>query len=85
MKAKVIKTFKDYRNQIITKGSYIEVEYDRAIKLSKQGLIICKQEDMHKEDMMQKLANKIETNDIEIAVPEKETKEVKKRRRKKIK
>lgn len=82
MKAKVIKTFRDYRNQIVRKGSYIEVEYDRAIKLSKQGLIICKQEDMHKEDMMHKLANKIETNDIEIAVPEKETKEVKKRRKK---
>lgn len=85
MKAKVIKTFKDYKNQIITKGSYIDVECDRAIKLSEQGLIICNQEELHKEDMMQKLANKIETNDIEIAVPEKETKEVKKRRRKKVK
>lgn len=82
MKAKVIKTFKDYKNQIITKGSYIEVEYERAIKLSKQGLVICDQEELHKEDMMQKLANKIETNDIEIAIPEKETKEVKKRRKK---
>lgn len=82
MKVKVIKTFKDYRNQIIRKGSYIEVDYERAIKLSKQGLIICNQEELHKEDMMQKLANKIETNDIEIVVPEKETKEVKKRRKK---
>ena len=82
MKAKVIKTFKDCRNQIIRKGSYIEVEYDRAIKLSKQGLVICDQEELHKKDMMQKLANKIETNDIEIVVPEKETKEVKKRRKK---
>ena len=82
MKAKVIKTFKDYRNQIIRKGSYIEVDYDRAIRLSNLGLIICDQEVLHKEDMMRKLANKIETNDIEIAIPDKETKEVKKRRKK---
>lgn len=82
MRAKVIKTFKDYKNQIITKGSYVDVEYDRAIKLSKQGLVICNQEELHKEEMMQKIANKVETNDIEIAIPEKETKEVKKSRKK---
>ena len=59
MKAKVIKTFKDYRNQIIRKGSYIEVDYDRAIRLSNLGLIICDQEVLHKEDMMRKLAKKM--------------------------
>ena len=82
MRAKVIKTFKDYQNIIRSKGSYIDVDYDRAIRLSKQGLVICNQEELHKEEMMQKIANKIETNDIEIAIPEKETKEVKKSRKK---
>lgn len=82
MRAKVIKTFKDYQNIIRSKGSYIDVDYDRAIRLSKRGLVICNQEELNKEEMMQKIANKIETNDIQIAVPDKETKEVKKSRKK---
>lgn len=79
MKVKVLKTFFDLQlNRQLRKNSIITLNEDRAKELEKLNLV-----KIISLDPVRIIANLIETNDIEIKIPEKETKEVKKKRRKK--
>lgn len=79
MKAKVIKTFFDLQlNRPLQKNRIITLNEDRAKELEKLNLV-----KIISSDPMDIIAKEIEANDIEIKIPEKETKEVKKKRRKK--
>ena len=79
MKAKVIKTFFDLQlNSQLPKNMIITLNEDRAKELEKLNLV-----KIISLDAIDIIAKEIETNDIEIKIPDKETKEVKKKRRKK--
>ena len=79
MKVKVLKTFFDLQlNRPLQKNRIITLNEDRAKELEKLNLV-----KIISLDPMDIIAKEIETNDIEIKIPEKETKEVKKKRRKK--
>lgn len=79
MKVKVLKTFFDLQlNRPLQKNRIITLNEDRAKELEKLNLV-----KIISSDPMDIIAKEIETNDIEIKIPEKETKEVKKKRRKK--
>lgn len=79
MKAKVLKTFFDLQlDRPLQKNSIITLNEDRAKELEKLNLV-----KIISIDSVDIIAKVIETNDIEIKIPEKETKEVKKNRRKK--
>ena len=81
MKAKVIKTFFDLQlNRPLQKNRIITLNEDRAKELEKLNLVKIISSESEPIDI---IANLIETNDIEIKIPEKETKEVKKKRIKK--
>lgn len=79
MKAKVLKTFFDLQlDRPLRKNSIIILSEDRAKELEKLNLV-----KIISLDPVDIIAKEIETNDIEIKIPEKETKEVKKKRRNK--
>ena len=79
MKVKVLKTFFDLQlNRPLQKNRIITLNEDRAKELEKLNLV-----KIISSEPMDIIAKEIETNDIEIKIPEKETKEVKKKRRKK--
>lgn len=79
MKVKVLKTFFDLQlNRPLQKNRIITLNEDRARELEKLNLV-----KIISSEPMDIIAKEIETNDIEIKIPEKETKEVKKKRRKK--
>ena len=79
MKVKVLKTFFDLQlNRPLQKNRIITLNEDRAKELEKLNLV-----KIISSDPMDIIVKEIEANDIEIKIPEKETKEVKKKRRKK--
>ena len=79
MKVKVLKTFFDLQlNRPLQKNRIITLNEDRAKELEKLNLV-----KIISSEPMDIIANETETNEIEIKIPEKETKEVKKKRRKK--
>lgn len=78
MKVKVLKTFFDLQlNRPLQKNRIITLNEDRAKELEKLNLV-----KIISSESMDIIAKEIEKNDIEIKIPEKETKEVKKRRKK---
>lgn len=81
MKVKVLKTYNDLQlNRNIKINTIMSFDKERAEQLEALGIvkIICEEE----RDKVQEVANLIETNDVEIKIPEKETKIVKKRKKK---
>lgn len=79
MKVKVLKTFFDLQlDRPLQKNRIITLNEDRAKELEKLNLV-----KIISSEPMDIIAKEIETNDIEIKIPEKETKEVKKKRIKK--
>lgn len=79
MKVKVLKTFFDLQlNRPLQKNRIITLNEDRAKELEKLNLV-----KIISSEPMDIIAKEIETNEIEIKIPEKDTKEVKKKRRKK--
>ena len=79
MKVKVLKTFFDLQlDRTWRKNIIITLNEDRAKELEKLNLV-----KIISLDPMDIIAKEIEKNDIEIKIPEKETKEVKKKRIKK--
>lgn len=79
MKVKVLKTFFDLQlDRPLQKNRIITLNEDRAKELEKLNLV-----KIISSEPMDIIAKEIETNEIEIKIPEKETKEVKKKRIKK--